>query len=297
MEDVRISDLFEQARRPLLSFEFFPPREHRGFAALERGLRDLRALKPDFVSVTYGAGGSTRTRTLAVARLLRDLGFGPVMPHLTCVGATREELAAVVDEIYRLGFRNLMCLRGDPPQGGGAFRAPEGGFAHASDLVRFVKERHPDICCGVAGYPETHPEAASPEEDIRHLKEKVDAGAAFVTTQLFFENDVYFRFVDRCRQAGITQPILPGLLPAVSLAQVEKIRLLCHASFPEVLRQAMERAGGDTPAAEEEGIRWVVGQVDGLLWRGAPGVHLYILNRARTALAPALRACLSRWRG
>ncbi len=295
--DVRIIDILDRRRRPLLSFEFFPPKDHRGFAALEAAIRELRILQPDFVSVTYGAGGTSRARSLAVCELLRDVGYGPVMPHLTCVGATREELEEIVDDIYGRGFRNVMALRGDSPVGEKAFPIVTGGLAHAVDLVRLIRRRHDDMCIGVAGYPETHPEAVSARRDIEYLLLKVEAGADFITSQLFFETHYYLNFVERCRRVGIKCPIIPGLLPAVSLRQVDRIMALCGATFPQRLRKQLEEAGGEGPGAEEKGILWTVRQIDELLQAGAPGIHLYILNRARTALAPQLAECLERWRG
>ena len=296
MADPLIQDLLEKARRPLLSLEFFPPRDEQGFEHLRRAAADLMAARPDFVTVTYGAGGSTRTRTLEVCDELRRIGFGVVMPHLTCAGHGRAELEAIVDDWHRRSYRNVMALRGDPPAGADAFVPPPGGLDHASDLVGLIRDRHADVCCGVAGYPELHPESRSAEMDTIHLKRKVMAGAAFVTTQLFYNNAVYAAFVERCRRAGIYQPILPGLLPAVSLEQVRRIARMCRAGLPGQLEVDLQDAGGKGPAAEAVGIRWAASQIRNLLEGGAPGVHLYILNRSRTALAPELIRCLKPYR-
>ncbi|HIE10072.1 MAG TPA: methylenetetrahydrofolate reductase [NAD(P)H], partial [Kiritimatiellae bacterium] len=275
----------------LLSFEFFPPKDHRGFAVLEKTVSQLRILEPDFVTVTYGAGGRTRARTLALAELLREIGFRPVMPHLTCISTAARDLSRIVDEIAARGFRNIMALRGDPPAEGGP--RPE-GLPHAINLVRLIRSRHPDICIGVAGYPETHPEAPDPDTDVRHLKEKLEAGADFVITQLFFDNRFYLQFVERCRRHGISQPIIPGLLPAVSLPQVERIMQLCRSTtFPPDLRSALEKVRDDPVQSERIGLEWTRNQMAGLFESGAPGVHLYILNRTRTALAPLLRDFLA----
>lgn len=254
-------------------------------ASLRMAAAQLLALRPDFVTCTYGAGGSTRQRTLGVCSMLRDMGFGPVMPHLTCVGSSQAELGEIADEIHAMGFRNIMTLRGDPPKGELSFQTAKDGLAHASDLVALLKFRHPDICCGVAGYPEVHPEAASPEADLENLKRKVDAGGDFVTTQLFYDNEVYFDFVQRCRQAGIHAPIVPGLLPAVSLKQLQRMCTMCRAVLPPELARAMEAAGGEGEAAEYVGIRWAERQMEELLERGVPGIHLYILNRSKAALS------------
>ncbi len=296
MSEPRIADLLHAATRPLLSFEFFPPRDDSGMAALAQTMQELKPARPDFVTVTYGAGGSTQARTLAVCAMLRDGGFGPVMPHLTCVGASRADLAALADDIYARGFRNIMALRGDPPRGATSFQPAANGLAHAGDLVALLKQRHPDFCCGVAAYPEMHPEAASPEQDVLHLKAKLDAGADFATTQLFFDNARYHDFTARCRRAGVTQPIIPGLLPAISLGQLDRTIALCKAGYPAALAARLKQAGDQGPAAEEVGILWAVRQAEDLLAQGAPGIHLYIFNRARTALAPTLAGCMQRWR-
>lgn len=297
MSQILISQLLAEAKRPLLSFEFFPPKDHKGFAALEQSVDQLKPTKPDFVSVTYGAGGTTRKRTLSVCDLLRDVGFDPVMPHLTCVGTSRAELAAIADDIYERGYRNIMVLRGDPPQGASCFEVAEGGLSYASELVSLLKERHPDLCFGVACYPEKHPEATSMEEDIRHLKEKLDHGASFATTQLFLDNRYYFEFVGKCRKAGITKPIIPGLMAALSIQQADRMMSLSSAAFPAELKERLENAGGKGPDAQRVGIEWMVAQIDGLMEHGVPGIHLYILNRARTALDPKLTDCIARWRG
>jgi len=295
MSETHIKELLEKRDGFLLSFEFFPPKDHRGFSALEKTVSQLRVLEPDFVTVTYGAGGGTRARTLALAELLREIGFRPVMPHLTCISTGADALNRIVDDIASRGFRNIMALRGDPPAEGEPH--PE-GLPHAIDLVRLIRSRHPDICIGVAGYPETHPEAPDPDTDVHYLKEKLEAGADFVITQLFFDNRFYFDFVERCRRHGISQPIIPGLLPAVSLPQVDRIMQLCHATFPEELRSALEMVRDDPLQSEQIGLEWTRNQIAGLFDGGAPGVHLYILNRARTALAPLLRDFLeSRRRG
>ena len=294
MAERRISDILKDTRRPLLSFEFFPPKDDAALDNLRRAAEQLLALRPDFVTCTYGAGGSTQTRTLAVCELLRGMGFSPVMPHLTCVGAGRAELRAQADDIYRLGFRNVMALRGDPPRGSATFQPAPDGLAHADELVRLLKESHPELCCGVAAYPEVHPEATSSAEDLQRLKGKLEAGGDFATTQLFFDNRAYFDFVARCRLAGIAKPILPGLLPGISVKQVQRMAAMCRASLPPALIADMTAAGGEGEAAEDAGIRWAVRQIEELLNRGAPGIHLYILNRSRAALSRELLTCLLR---
>ena len=288
MSDARIADLFASARRPLLSFEFFPPKDDTAMGALQHVSRQLQALRPDFVTCTYGAGGSTRQRTLQVCELLRAEGLAPVMPHLTCVGSSRAELNELADDLHRRGYRNIMTLRGDPPKGDTAFRPAADGLAHASELVTLLKTRHPDFCCGVACYPETHPEATSPADDLRHFAHKIAVGGDFGTTQLFFDNTVYFDFVKRCRAAGVTRPILPGLLPAISLKQVQRMCAMCKTRLPDELARQLEAAGGDGEAAELVGLRWAERQIEDLLAASVPGIHLYILNRAKAALSTEL---------
>lgn len=281
--DPTISDLLD-SRQTIHSVEFFPPKDETGFDALRATADALTSIKPYFASVTYGAGGSTRERSATASELLRrEMGF-VVMPHLTCVGATRDELVETIDEIHASGFRNIMALRGDPPKGEDTFRPDPSGLRYGSDLVGLIHQRHPDICIGVAGYPEKHPEASSAEADLTHLKIKVDAGASFITTQLFFDNEVYFRFVDRCRAIGITVPIVPGLMPVLSLKQIVRFTEMCGATLPRRLVFLLEKAGGDPSKVEQAGVDWAAGQILELIEKGAPGYHLYILNRSRAAL-------------
>ncbi|MFO1529598.1 MAG: methylenetetrahydrofolate reductase [Kiritimatiellia bacterium] len=241
MHDLPLSSLLS-AGRPLLSYEFFPPKSDEAAATLRETIHALVPTAPDFVTVTYGAGGSTRARSSEVVRDLVSARLAPVVPHLTCVGSTRVELAAIIGEIHASGRRNIMCLRGDPPKGQTSFTPPSDGLNNALELTALLKELHPDLCCGVAGYPETHPEAVSRESEMPYLARKVAAGASFITTQLFFDNAVYFDFVARCRAAGITVPILPGLLPISSLAQTRRFSNLCSATLPERLVHRLELA-------------------------------------------------------
>lgn len=282
--DRPISELFAQ-RRPLRSLEFFPPKDDAGVEALRGAATALRRMNPDFVSVTYGAGGTTRDRTAQVSAMLKaEFGF-TVMPHLTCVGHSRAELTDLADRIHDGGFRNIMTLRGDPPKGAAEFQVAQGGLRHADELVALLKARHSDFCLGVAGYPEKHPEASSLDVDLTNLKRKVDAGAAFVTTQLFFDNTVYYRFVERCRTAGINVPIVPGIMPVLSLKQIQRFTQMCGATLPQQLITRLEVAAENTDVLETIGIDWALTQIRGLLANGAPGYHLYIMNRAKGALA------------
>ena len=287
MHDLPLSALLSSGR-PLLSYEFFPPKTDEAANTLRQTIHALVPTAPDFVTVTYGAGGSTRARSSEVVRDLVSARLAPVIPHLTCVGSTRAELSGIIDEIYASGRRNIMCLRGDPPKGQTSFTAQADGLGSALELVQLVKSLRPDICCGVAGYPEGHPEAVSQSVEMDYLARKVAAGASYITTQLFFDNAVYFDFVARCRAAGITVPVVPGLLPISSLAQTRRFSSLCGAHLPEALIRRLERLGGEGEAAEDAGIEWCAGQIDGLLAGGAPGIHLYILNRSRAALSRPL---------
>lgn len=284
--DRPISALFAE-NRPLRSLEFFPPKDDAGVEALRQTATALKSIPWDFVSVTYGAGGTTRERTAQVSRLLKDeFGF-TVMPHLTCVGHSRAELTALADQIYDGGFRNIMTLRGDPPKGETTFTVAPDGLRYASELVALLKARHPDFCLGVGGYPEKHPEAVSLEADLDALKRKVDAGAAFITTQLFFDNAIYHRFVEKCRARGITVPIVPGLMPVLSVKQIQRIATLSGSVLPTQLARRLEVAEVNPDVVEIIGIDWALTQIRDLLAHGAPGYHLYILNRAKSALALA----------
>ena len=284
--DRPISELLASGR-VLRSLEFFPPKDDAGVEALRATAGALRRIQPDFVSVTYGAGGTTRDRTAQVSALLRaEFGF-TVMPHLTCVGHSRAELNALADRIHAGGFRNIMTRRGDPPKGATEFQPAPDGLRHASELAALLKARHADFCLGVAGYPEKHPEAPSLEADLGHLRRKVDAGAAFITTQLFFDNDVFHRFVEKCRAAGIQVPIVPGIMPVLSLKQIQRFTQMCGASLPARLTARLEAAADNAEVMETIGIDWALNQIRGLVEAGAPGYHLYILNRAKGALTLA----------
>lgn len=284
--DPRIDSLLA-AGRPLRSLEFFPPKDDAGVDALRQTASALRSIEPAFVSVTYGAGGSTRERTSQVSAILREECGYAVMPHLTCVNHTRDEVLAIARAHFQAGIRNIMALRGDVPKGLEPASAFKDGLRYGSDLVSLLHEALPELCLGVGGYPEKHPEAASPLADIDALKRKVDAGASFITTQLFFENDIYFRFLDRCQLHGITIPIVPGIMPVLSLKQAQRMTGLCGSVLPVKLARRLEVAGDSADAVEFVGLEWAIHQVRDLLARGAPGYHLYILNRAKSALALA----------
>lgn len=270
--------------KPVCSVEFFPPKTPESETQFLRTAEQLRDYSPDFVSMTYGAGGSSRERSIGFGRQLRTEFDYEVLPHLTCVGHPRGELRGILDDFEESGFEGIMALRGDPPKGATHFEPHPDGLRYASDLVEFIRESHPSFALGVAGYPEKHPEAPSFENDLQNLALKVAAGADFVTTQLFFENADYFRFVEKARAAGISVPILPGVLTAVSWKQVSRFCAMCGSTIPPRLAKALEEASGDSEAEAEIGIRWAEEQITELLRRGAPGFHLYILNRSKPAL-------------
>jgi methylenetetrahydrofolate reductase (NADPH) len=283
--DPRIDDLLRQRDRPLLSYEFFPPKSEGAAEKLRQTIQRLSPTSPDFVTVTYGAGGSTQEKTFEIAGDLRAQNFKPVMPHLTCVGKTREELKDVAEMIYDNGFRNIMTLRGDPPKGQEHFVPADGGLSCARDLVHLLKECHQEFCLGVAGYPEGHLESKGPRAELEYLKSKVDAGASFITTQLFLENDSFYRFRDQCDAAGIRIPILPGLMPAMSTGQIQRIAAMCGASLPPDLLNRLAKAGDNKEAGTEVGILWCTEQILDLLRNEVPGIHLYILNQVQPALS------------
>jgi methylenetetrahydrofolate reductase (NADPH) len=271
--------------KPVISFEIFPPKTDAGFNSLKSTLRDLAGLEPDFITVTYGAMGTTREKTLEIAALIKDeLGVESAC-HLTCVGSSRSELDDMVRRIYSAGIRNIVALRGDPP-GGGEFTKHEDGYRFGSDLVRHIREFERSEFGGrkfgiaVGGYPEKHPEAPGPEDDLRNLRKKVDAGADVVITQLFFDNAHYFGFEEKARTAGIETPIIPGLMPILSSKQIERITSMCGASIPPELRAELNKCRADDEAARRVGIDLCIAQATELIERGAAGIHFYVLNKS-----------------
>jgi len=294
---VKISDLLRFARErgePVFSFEFFPPKTDEGVKVLFETVEALRPLGPAFVSVTYGAGGSTRARTVElVKRLKRETGI-EAMAHVTCVGAARDGIAATLDEFAEAGVSNVLALRGDPPRGETAFTPHPDGFRHASELVAYIRANRKrwDFCLGAAAYPEGHPETRDLEADLRHLKRKVDAGVDFLVTQLFFRNGAYDGFLARARAAGILVPVLPGIMPFTNVEQVERFTATCGATIPPLLQAAMEVRRADADSARDLGVAYASLQCQELLRRGAAGIHFYTLNRSTStrAIVAALRA-------
>jgi methylenetetrahydrofolate reductase (NADPH) len=283
---MRISEALA-TQRPFFSFEFFPPKDDDGARALFATIEALTPLRPAFVSITYGAGGSTRGRTVALAKQIqREIGL-TVMAHVTCVGASRAELRELFDDLARSGVQNILALRGDPPKGTAAFVPAEGGFRYATELVAMLRRNY-DFCIGAACYPETHPQAASAPDDLAHLKEKVDAGADFLISQLFFDNDRFAEFNARAKAAGIDVPILPGIMPITNASQAARFTSSIGATIPPKLLRELELRRDDGKAAEDLGVAFATLQAAELLARGAPGVHFYTLNRS-----PATRAIVS----
>ena len=284
---MRIDQLLEREDGPVFSFEFFPPKTPEGEENLYAALRELRTLDPSYVSVTYGAGGSTRSKTIEiVSRIKKDFGL-EAMAHFTCVNATTDELRATLDELRDAGVENVLALRGDPPAGQERWTKTEGGLEYSRELVELLVDEY-DFAIGAAAFPETHIHATSPEDDLRHLKSKVDAGARFLITQLFFDNSHYFSFVERARAAGIDVPILAGVMPITSVDGVKRMTELSAAELPADLEAALEARRGDAEAVAELGVAYATLQCADLLANGCPGIHFYTLNRS-----PATRAILS----
>jgi methylenetetrahydrofolate reductase (NADPH) len=268
---------------PAISFEFFPPKDQEGVDRLFAAVAELTPFAPAYVSVTYGAGGSTRKLTVElVGRIQREVGID-AMAHLTCVGATRDELSSVLDQLERASVQNVIALRGDPPKGSTSFVTPEGGFGHASELAGFIKQRG-GFCVAGACYPEKHPEAPDLAQDLLHLKRKVEAGAELLITQLFFDNADYFRFVERAAAAGINVPIIAGIMPITNVSQIKRFSAMCGASMPDALLRKLEPVAADADAVGRIGVEHATEQCRELLDRGAPGVHFYTLNRSKATV-------------
>jgi methylenetetrahydrofolate reductase (NADPH) len=277
---------------PCFSFEFFPPKTDEGTANLLKTLEDLAPLDPGFVSVTYGAGGSTRDRTVElVTRIKQSTGI-EAMAHLTCVGHSREELRDILRRLAEAKIDNVLPLRGDPPQGQTGFEPAPGGFRYASELVQFIREEDFNFCLGGACYPEGHVDTASRDMDLKHLKAKVDAGLDFLITQLFFDNAFYFDFVERARRAGINVPIVPGIMPITNFEQVHRFTRMCGATVPMRLGLQLERVKDQPEAVMQLGVAHATVQCMELLARGVPGIHFYTLNKspATRMIVSALRA-------
>jgi methylenetetrahydrofolate reductase (NADPH) len=285
---MRIDEILGAHGRPVFSFEFFPPKTPEGEENLYLALAELSELQPDYVSVTYGAGGSTREKTIDIVSRIKDEHGLEAMPHFTCVNATTDELRATLDLMRDRGVTNVLALRGDPPAGEERWTMTEGGLEYSRQLVELIREEYPEFTIGAAAFPETHIHATSPEDDLRHLKAKVDAGAQFLITQLFLDNSVYFDFVDRARALGVTVPIIPGILPITNVSSIERMATLTGSVIPPGLQAALDQRREDPDAVAAFGVAYATLQCAELLAGGAPGIHFYTLNRS-----PATRAILS----
>ena len=275
------------SQTPIFSFEFFPPKTEEGERNLYSALAELKPLEPAFVSVTYGAGGSTREKTIEIVKRLKDEWGLEAMAHFTCVGATVPELRATLDELREAGIENVLALRGDPPAGESEWTKTEGGLEYSRELVELISADYP-FAIGAACFPETHIHATSADDDLRYLGEKVKSGVDFLITQVFFDNAFYFDFVSRVRAAGITAPIIPGIMPITRVGQVERMAAMCGSAIPEALRHELHAREGDAEAVLDFGVAYATLQCAELLAAGAPGIHFYTLNRS-----PATRAILS----
>ncbi len=273
---MKIKDLLKEKRT--ISCEFFPPRESDGIPNVLRAIERVKAYNPDFVSVTYGAGGSTRAFTEEITLRVKQEADLEVMAHLTCVGQTKEEIHGVLERLDQAGIENVIALRGDPPRGETDFVPVDGGFEHATDLIRHI---HQNFEFGVAGacYPEGHIEAVDLDSDLEYVKRKVDQGADFLITQLFYDNNCFFEYMDQVRKAGIDAPVVPGVLPILSAPQIRRFTALCGATIPPELDRQLDQHAEDDQAVRELGIEHATNQVRELWDSGVPGVHFYVLNR------------------
>jgi methylenetetrahydrofolate reductase (NADPH) len=271
------------AGRPTISFEYFPPKTDAGFTQLYQTIAELHAIKPSYVSVTYGAGGSTREKTVAlVERIQREQKIRS-MAHLTCVGHTADEIGQILDDLWNSGIRNVLALRGDPPAGQSQFVATKGGFSNADGLVEYVRGRH-DFCIGVAGYPEGHPQCLNKTRDMEHLKRKVDNGANFIVTQLFFDNEDFYRFRDTARETGIAVPIVAGIMPITNVQQIKRFVSMCGAKIPHPLLTRLESLESDAEVVHNAGVQYAVEQCRDLLKNHADGLHFYTLNKSKATV-------------
>ena len=279
---MKIKAILEKVH-PSFSFEFFPPKDHEGFEALFTTIGQLESCQPTYVSVTFGAGGSTRAQTIdLVGRIKNEIGLES-MAHLTCVGSSQEELRSILDTLQEKGIQNILALRGDPPQGQNKFEKPENGFAYANELVAFIR-KHYDFCIGVAGYPEGHVECPDKKTDLDNLKRKVDAGADFIVTQLFFDNRFYFDFVERARTIGIKIPIIPGIMPILNVKQTQRFTKMCGSTIPDALTKQLESFQDEPETVRKIGIEHATLQCERLLQEETPGIHFYTLNRSNATL-------------
>jgi len=285
LNQVTFRDCYKDSSKPAISFELFPPKSDAAMESLQQVLPELVSLRPDFITITYGALGSTQERTLEIATQVQNQCQVTTACHLTCVGSSRTDLDAILGRIQAAGIRNIVALRGDPPKGEAAFVPPKDGYSNANQLVAHIRQREGagkigPLGIAVAGYPEKHLEAPDFQTDLRNLKRKVEAGADCVITQLFYDNRQYFNFVKAAREIGITVPIIPGLLPVLSAKQVLRITSMCGSCLPPDLQKDLEAAGDDPVKSEDIGVKRCIAQATELIEKGAPGIHFYVLNKS-----------------
>jgi methylenetetrahydrofolate reductase (NADPH) len=287
---MRIDEILEE-KRPVFSFEFFPPKTKPGNAQLKGALEDLSKDEPGYVSVTYGAGGSTRDRTVEITTWIKQSLGIEAMAHLSCVGEPVSRLREILDEIRDTGIQNVLALRGDPPRGETEWTPHPEGLRSSPELIELIASDY-DFCIGAACFPEVHPEAPDLEHDLRFTKKKVDAGASFLITQLFFDNQLYFDFVEQARAAGIEVPIIPGIIPVTGYAQIKRFTEICGSSIPPALEKELAARADFPDAVKDLGVAYATMQCAELLARGAPGIHFFTLNRSPStrAILAALRA-------
>lgn len=295
---MRIGEIYQRGNFGL-SIEIFPPKTDDGDAALLETLKRLAVYQPAFFSCTYGAGGSTQSRTIDWCVEIQKTFRATATSHFTCVGSTREELLAWLEKATASGIKNIMALRGDPPQGQDTFQAVEGGLRYANELVELIRAHYPELGVGVAGYPEKHQECSDAQTDLQNLKRKVEAGADAVFTQLFYENANFFQFRECYEKAGINVPLIPGIMPITEFARIKRITSMCGAVFPEKLASRLEAVQDDKQAQYEIGVEHAVAQCRELIAQGVPGIHFYVLNKSRACeeilsgldLAPSQADC------
>ena len=279
---MKITDLLKK-NTPSLSFEVFPPKTETGFDSVRAATEEIAKLRPSFMSVTYGAGGGTSRYTLDIAKNIHALYGVPMLAHLTCVSSTRETVRQRIDEIKAAGITNVMALRGDIPKELEDADRDGWDYRYAIELVRELKAADPNFCIGGACYPEIHPESADQKEDIRHLREKVDAGCDFLTTQMFFDNNLLYNFLYKIREAGITMPVIPGIMPITNAKQVERAIKLSGSFMPQRFKSLVDRFGGDPDAMKQAGIAYATDQIIDLYANGITDVHVYSMNKPDVA--------------
>ncbi|ABJ77409.1 methylenetetrahydrofolate reductase [NAD(P)H] [Leptospira borgpetersenii] len=279
----KVSEIYGSAKGPVYSFEFFPPKTQDGDLKLMGTVKELARLDPDFVTVTYGAGGSTRDKTAQIlSEISKNYSF-PTVSHFTCVGANQDQIFKTLKEIRSSGIVNLMALRGDPPKGEGKFKKTEGGFENATELISFIRSEKLDFCIGGGCYPEKHPNAKSLEEDVRNLKRKVDAGTDFLVSQLFFVNSIFENFLNLVRKADIRAPVIPGIMPITSFSQIERFRSIAGCEFPSSLIEDLQEVEHRPEEFYRRSLNFSIKQCRELLAMGVPGIHLYTLNQSHAS--------------